>query len=168
MRTLIAAVATFALVCSASFAAEQSPAEQILFVCEHGNVKSLMAASYFNQLAAQRGLPWRAVARGVAPDSTTVPERIASALLADGVDVSEFRPAKVDAADAVQAVRIVMIGADLSTRDARDEQRIERWTDVPPASTSYDAARSSLKAHIADLLERLSRQSAGGQPDRRD
>jgi hypothetical protein len=24
---------------------------QVLFVCEHGNVKSLMAASYFNKLA---------------------------------------------------------------------------------------------------------------------
>jgi len=168
MRTLIATVATLALVCNASFAAEQSPAEQVLFVCEHGNVKSLMAASYFNQLAAQRGLPWRAVARGVAPDSTTVPERIAAALLADGVDVSEFRPAKVDASDAAEAVRIVMIGAEVPTRVTRDGQRIERWNDVPPASTSYDAARSSLKAHIADLLDQLSRQSAGGQSDRRD
>ena len=84
-----------------------------MFVCEHGNVKSLMAASYFNQLAAQRGLPWRAVARGIAPDSTTVPELIAAALRADGVDVSEFRPAKVDATDAAEAARIVMIGTDL-------------------------------------------------------
>ena len=133
MRTLIAAVATLTLVCSASFAAEQPPAEQILFVCERGSVKSLMATSYFNQLAAQRGLPWRAVSRGVAPDSTTVPKRIAAALHVSG-----------------------------------DEQRIERWNDVPPASTSYDAARSSLKAHVAELLEQLSRQSAGGQPDRRN
>ena len=168
MRTLIAVVATLALVRSASFAAEQPPAEQIVFVCEHGNVKSLMAASYFNQLAAQRGLPWRAVARGIAPDSTTVPKRIAAALLAEGVDVSEFRPAKVDATDAAEAVRIVMIGTDLPARVRGDEQRIERWNDVPPASTSYDAARSSLKTHIAELLEQLSRQPAGGQPDRRN
>jgi protein-tyrosine-phosphatase len=168
MRTLIAAVATLALVRSASFAAEQPPAEQILFVCERGNVKSLMAASYFNQLAAQRGLPWRAVARGIAPDSTTVPKRIAAALLAEGVDVSEFHPATVDANDTAEAVRIVMIGTDLPARVRGDEQRIERWNDVPPASTSYDAARSSLKAHIAELLERLSLRSAGGQPDRRN
>jgi protein-tyrosine-phosphatase len=168
MRTLISAVAILALVGSAAFAAEQPPAEQILFVCERGNVKSLMAASYFNQLAAQRGLPWRAVSRGIAPDSTTAPKRIAAALLAEGVDVSEFRPVKVDATDAAEAVRIVMIGTDLPARLGGDEQRIERWNDVPPATTSYDAARSSLKAHIADLLERLSLQSAGRQPDRRN
>jgi arsenate reductase (thioredoxin) len=168
MRTLISAVATLALVSSASFAAEQPPAEQIVFVCERGNVKSLMAASYFNQLAAQRGLPWRAVARGISPDSTTVPKNIAAALLAEGVDVSEFHPTKVDASDAAEAARIVMIGTDLPARVAGDEQRIERWNDVPPASTSYDAARSSLKAHVAQLLERLSLQSAGGQADRRN
>jgi arsenate reductase (thioredoxin) len=165
MRTLISAVATLAL-SSASFA-EQPPAEQILFVCERGNVKSLMAASYFNQLAAQRGLPWRAVARGISPDSTTVPKSIAAALLAEGVDVSEFHPTKVDATDAAEAARIVVIGTDLPARVGGDEQRIERWNDVPPASTSYDAARSSLKAHVAKLLERLSLH-AGGQPDRRN
>jgi hypothetical protein len=42
------------------------------------------------------------------------------------------------------------------------EQRIERWNDVPPASTSYDATRTSLKAHIAELLERLLREPPGG------
>jgi arsenate reductase (thioredoxin) len=167
MRTLISAFATLAL-SNASFPAEQPPAGQILFVCERGNVKSLMAASYFNQLAAQRGLPWRAVARGISPDSPTVPKSIAAALLAEGVDVSEFHPAKVDATDAAEAARIVMIGTDLPARVAADEQRIERWNDVPPASTSYDAARSSLKAHVAKLLQRLSLQSADGQPDRRN
>ena len=154
MRTLISAVATLALVHSVSFAAEQPPAEQILFVCEHGNVKSLMAASYFNQLAAQRGLPWRAVSRGICAGFDDSAKDIAAALLAEGVDVSEFRPTKVDATDAAEAVRIVMIGTDLPAGVAGDEQRIERWNDVPPASTSYDAARSSLKAHIAELLER--------------
>jgi len=33
------------------------PDSQVLFVCEHGNVKSLMASSYFNQLARERHLP---------------------------------------------------------------------------------------------------------------
>jgi hypothetical protein len=82
--------------------------------------------------------------------------------------VSEFHPAKVDATEAAEAARIVMIGTDLPARIGGDQQRIERWNDVPAASTSYDAARSSLKAHVAKLLERLSLQSAGGQPDRRN
>ena len=63
------------------------PTPQVLFVCEHGNVKSLMAASYFNQLAAKRGLRLRAISRGSAPDSTTVPPPIIAGLRTDGVDV---------------------------------------------------------------------------------
>lgn len=168
MRILASAVATLAIVSGTASAAERTPAKQVVFVCEHGSVKSLMAASYFNQLAAQRGLPWRAVSRGSMPDSTTVPKPIAAALRAEGLDVSKFRPAKIDATDAAEAARIVTIGTDLPAGVRADEQRIERWNDVPAASTSYDAARSSLKAHIAELLERLSLESAGGQSDRRN
>jgi arsenate reductase (thioredoxin) len=167
MRLLTSAIATLALVWGISSAADEASTKQVVFVCEHGNVKSFMAASYFNKLAAQRRLPWRAVARGSAPDSLTVPKPIAEALRAEGIDASVFRPAKIDAADVADAARIVTIGTDLPLGVRGEEQRIERWNDVPPASTSYDAARSSLKAHIAELLDRLSLQ-AGGQPDRRN
>jgi hypothetical protein len=32
----------------------------VLFVCEHGAAKSIIAATYFNLLAKQRGFPWTA------------------------------------------------------------------------------------------------------------
>ena len=155
MRILALVVATLAIACGVASAAEHAASKKVVFVCEHGNVKSLMAASYFNQLAAQRNLPFRAVSRGVAPDSTTVPKPIVAGLHADGVDVSDFHPSKVAAADVVDAARVVTIGAELPAGANADETRIEHWDDVPPASTSYDAARSSLKAHVAELLDRL-------------
>ncbi|MBA4056850.1 MAG: hypothetical protein C0490_19205, partial [Marivirga sp.] len=43
---------------------------KIVFVCEHGAAKSVIAADYFNKLAKERGLPWEAVCRATAPDST--------------------------------------------------------------------------------------------------
>src|SRR5690242_15420164 len=42
--------------------------ETILFVCEHGSAKSVIAAAHFKRLAEQRGLPHRAIARGINPD----------------------------------------------------------------------------------------------------
>ena len=36
----------------------------VLFVCEHGAAKSVIAAAEFNRLAEQRGLAWRATFRG--------------------------------------------------------------------------------------------------------
>jgi hypothetical protein len=35
----------------------------ILFVCEHGAAKSVIAAAYFDKLAKERGLNYRAVFR---------------------------------------------------------------------------------------------------------
>jgi len=149
----LALVATLALV--GGSAAADDAATRVVFVCEHGNVKSLMAASYFNQLAAQRGLPFHAVSRGVTPDSTTVPQAIVTGLHTDGFDVGDFHPVKITSADVAGAVRTVAISTDLPASMRVDEQTIERWTDVPPASSDYDAARVSLQAHVAALLDRL-------------
>ena len=47
----------------------------IVFVCLHGSVKSQMAAAHFNRIARERGLPFVAVSRGIAVDSS-IPARI--------------------------------------------------------------------------------------------
>ena len=154
----IVAISTFALTlgCSVSKSYAQTHDSQVLFVCEHGNVKSLMAVSYFNQLAQQRRLPLRAVSRGTAPDSTTVPPAIIQGLRGDGFDVSSFHPSAVRVSDISASQRVITIGAKLPT-DAQSAARLktEQWNDVPPASVDYGAARDSLKAHIKKLVEQL-------------
>ena len=42
-------------------APEPKPAGTVLFICEHGSAKSVVAAAHFNQIAADRGLPYRAI-----------------------------------------------------------------------------------------------------------
>jgi hypothetical protein len=37
----------------------------IVFVCEHGAAKSVIATEYFNKLARERGLPYRPTFRGI-------------------------------------------------------------------------------------------------------
>lgn len=162
----LAATAIALLIACGASAAEDIARRQIVFVCEHGNVKSLMAASYFNQLAEQRRLPFRAISRGSAPDSTMVPKPIATGLRADGVDVSDFRPERLAADEAAAAARIVAIGTELPADARTSEPRIERWDDVPPASSDYAAARAALKAHIADLVRRLEQAAGSSPPDR--
>ena len=89
------------------------PSKTVVFVCEHGNVKSLIAREWFNRLAAERGLELRAESRGVTPESS-VPPAIAEALRGDGFDVSAFEPRGFSAADASRGIRVVGIGVDLS------------------------------------------------------
>lgn len=156
-RAIGAGIVAVMTACTTPPSSLEPPVEQVLFVCEHGNVKSLMAASYFNQLAQERGLPFRGVSRGSAPDSTTVPPAIIAGLHADGFDVGAFRPAAVSAADVSASERVITIGTELPATAGVAGSTVEQWNDVPPASTHYDASRDSLKAHIKTLVEQLGR-----------
>jgi len=156
IRIIAISVFVLTLGCSVSKSYAQTRDSQVLFVCEHGNVKSLMAASYFNQLAQERGLPFRAVSRGTALDSTTVPLAIIQGLRGDGFDVSSFHPLAVKASDVSASQRVITIGATLpSDAQAVAHPKTEQWNDVPPASVDYGSARDSLKRHIKKLVEQL-------------
>ena len=136
--------------------AQAATRSQVLFVCEHGNVKSLMAASYFNQLAQERQLSFHAVARGSKPSSKTVPPVIVQELRRDGFDVSKFHPSKVSLSDVSASERVVLIGTTLPP-EAWEEgaSKIEQWNDVPPADVDYAATRESLKSHVTKLVDQL-------------
>ncbi len=138
----------------------QAPASQVLFVCEHGNVKSLMAASYFNRLSEERGLAARAISRGTAPDSTTVPGAIVGSLKGDGFDVSGFRPVAVSAADVSASGVVITIGTSLPSGAEVPGVTPETWNDVPPASLDYPASRAVLQEHIRQLIDRLGHSSS--------
>jgi len=126
----------------------------ILMVCEHGSVKSLMAASLFNKASAQRGLPYHATARGVSPDPS-VPRAIATSLADEGFDVWNFVPSKFSTTDLLSAERVVLIGLDTKALDGLASGPVESWLDVPAASVDYSAARASLVKHIDALLDKL-------------
>jgi len=133
----------------------QASASPVVFVCQHGNVKSLMAASYFNQMAEHRGLTVRAVARGSAPNSDTVPAPIAQKLQGDGFEVSGIHPSAVNASDVSGSQLVVTIGTTLPGDAQAPASKLEAWNDVPPADADYGATRSSLKSHIDKLLDQL-------------
>lgn len=126
----------------------------VVLVCEHGNVKSLIGASLFDEVASQRGLPFRAVSRGVTPE-VSVPPKIAAALRGEGIDVANFKPQRLTSLDVSGALRVVAIGVDLTSFSAAAHAPIEEWVDVPPASIDYAAARAALLRHIDALLDSL-------------
>lgn len=129
-------------------------AAPVVFVCEHGNVKSLIGATLFDQVARERGLPYRAVSRGVHPE-TSVPTKIADALRADGIEVADYKPQQLTPMDVSGALRVVSIGADLSAFSLGARRPIEEWTDVPPATADYAASRAALLRHIGRLLDEI-------------
>jgi arsenate reductase (thioredoxin) len=122
----------------------------VVFVCEHGSVKSVIAAEWFNRLAAERGMKARAVARGVTVDPS-VPAGVADALQRDGFDVRGFTPRAFDADEATAASRVVSFGAQLPPNTAA----VTTWSGVPPASERYEEARDDIRSRVEALLAEL-------------
>ena len=134
--------------------ATEAQSATVVFVCEHGSAKSLVAASLFDRMAKEKGVAARAISRGTAPDPS-VPEVVVQALRGDGFDVSSFRPQALTEADAAASARLIAIGVDLGPLAAKAGPRALRWDGVPPVSTSYPEARRDLVARIERLLEEL-------------
>lgn len=130
----------------------------ILFLCSHGGAKSVMAAAYFNELAAARALPFTATAAAAEDPYAAVPEPVAELLERDGCDVRSFRPRAVVAEDVEGAAKVVAIGCDpasLAVDGELREERLERWDDVPQASEDLEGAAAAIRRRIAALAEEL-------------
>lgn len=123
----------------------------VLFVCLHGSAKSLIAAEYFNRLAAARGLPARATSAGTEPDDA-IPPRVTQGLGADGIDVQGRQPRRPMQADVDGSVVVVTFACDLGDLASR-APRIERWDDVPAVSEDFKRARDVIVTRVTTLLE---------------
>lgn len=128
--------------------------DAILFLCPHGGAKSVMAASFFNQLAEQGGLPFTATAAAAEDPYAAVPEPVVNLLRREGVDVRSYAPRHVESGDVDAAATVVTIGCDLRALDV-PAGPIEPWDDVPMASEDLDGSASAIRRHVAELIEDL-------------
>jgi hypothetical protein len=119
----------------------------VLFVCQHGAAKSIMAARYLTQLAQARGLDITAAAAGVEPDEV-IPPHVIAGLQEDGLDLQQEAP---------QPAEIVVSFACDLTALTEDAERFVQWTGVPAVSDGYDAARSAILSRLPAILDELNR-----------
>src|SRR2546428_13798126 len=112
MTALLLALVTHVLVADAQSSQTSTASPTIVFVCEHGAAKSVIATAYFNKLAAERGLPYRATFRGTSPQAE-LSERTVQALHADRIVVPTGKPTAIGQADIEGATPIFAIGRTL-------------------------------------------------------
>jgi len=126
--------------------------QTVVFVCEHGAAKSVVATAYFNKLAAERGLPFRATFRGTSPqDNLSV--RAVEGLKADGLAVPSGQPAAISDQDVAGATHIFAIGCTLPD-NARRSGKASDWSDVPD-DQGYAPMRDAIVRHVKQLLDEL-------------
>jgi protein-tyrosine-phosphatase len=122
----------------------------IVFVCEHGAAKSVIATAYFNKLAAERGLPYRATFRGTSPqDDLSV--RAVAGLKEDGLAVSSGKSAAITHGDVANATHIFPIGCTLPD-EAQRSGKADDWSDVPD-DKGYGPMRDAIVRHVTALLD---------------
>lgn len=127
---------------------------RVLFVCEHGSAKSVIAAALFNARATARKLPLRAESRGVEPDPTLMPAAV-TGLRADGLVPGQATPVPIGRADVQRASLIVAF--DPLPPDLAAGARVVVWN-VPPVSVDYAASRDAMLSRIDALLDELAPQ----------
>jgi protein-tyrosine-phosphatase len=124
----------------------------VVFVCLHGSVKSQMAAAHFNRIASERGLPFTAISRGIEVD-TSIPTRIRDGLNLDGLAPTDDIPIGLTADEAGRATKVVAF--DTVPDERRGTSEVTYWSDVPPATKDYAAARDVIVRHIDTLVPTL-------------
>jgi len=128
-----------------------SSSPTILFVCEHGAAKSIIAAAYFNKLASETNSDMRASARGTNPDAELSPKTIMG-LGRDGLTPTESIPTKLSLADVESAQQIITF-CELPD-EYQNKVTIEQWDDIPPVSENYEAARDAIIDRLKHLLNK--------------
>lgn len=157
VRGFLGVLATFALSMAPGFPSRGAVEERaaasavVVFVCEHGSAKSVVAASHFNALAAARGLDVRAVARGTVPDAE-LPAGVLAGLARDGREPATHKPTKLEPNEVVQALRVIAF-LDLPA-DIDPDHRADRWQ-VPAVSVDYEAARAIIVQQVEALFDEL-------------
>ena len=135
-----------------SFVQSAAPSPSVIFVCEHGAAKSVIATAYFNKLATERGLPYRATFRGTTPqDDLSV--LAVEGLKADGVAIPSGKPSAISKADVSGATHIFAIGCTLPATAAKSGKASD-WADVPDGQ-GYAPMRDAIVRHVTALLDDL-------------
>jgi len=127
----------------------------VVFVCEHGAAKSVIATAYFNKIAAERGLRARATYRGVNPQADLSVSAM-KGLKEDGLGVDEHKPSAINQSDVDGASVIFAIGCTLPA-SASASGKAGSWDDVPD-DRGYGPTKDAIKRHVEELVDRLLKQ----------
>lgn len=127
-----------------------STSPEVLFVCQHGAAKSVVAARHFAKLAKARGLSIDAAAAGIEPYEA-IPQNVIDGLRDDGVDDEDTAPQALTREMVENAQIVVSFGCDLSALVA-GSARVIQWHDVPAVSDGYDVARTEILSRLQDIL----------------
>ena len=132
---------------------QQTPPRKVVFVCEHGAAKSIIAKAEFERLAKEKGIAVEVVSRGTTPDAE-IAAGVRKGLLADGTDLGSAKPVKISAKDLKGAAAVVTFGPDLAEWMPKGMKALD-WSAAPSPGKDYREARDYIRKQVEGLVGEL-------------
>ena len=126
---------------------------RVLFICPHGAAKSVLASSYFRQMAKDRGLNVHVDFAGTEPDPQLSPKAV-ERLNARGYMPPSGSPRKVTREELASADLVISIGCEVDGL-APEPAKVRHWDDVPSPSDDFDRADDVILERVTQLVAEL-------------
>jgi hypothetical protein len=129
--------------------------KKVIFVCEHGAGKSVVAAAYFNKIAKDRNLDWEASCRGTDPDEeVSTPTK--DGLRADNLLDPTLSPKKLAQGDTSNLEKIILFTK--LPDDFNTSIKSEDWSSLPNIDAKYEVRRDALIKKINEFFDSIEKQ----------
>jgi arsenate reductase (thioredoxin) len=124
----------------------------VIFVCEHGAAKSIIAATYLNKIAKERGVNLQAFARGTDPD-LGLSRHAVTGLIEDGLTPIQLTPQKLLPEELETAQTVISFNPLPDSYP--NKSIIQYWENVPSVGENYSQARDVILNRINHLVNDL-------------
>jgi arsenate reductase len=132
----------------------KADSQTVVFVCEHGTVKSVLALAWFRKYAAERGLAVRAVSRGTALDPA-IPAPVIAGMQREGISPGPFTPTLFSDSDIAKAALVVSFDNPDAQSRAAGRTKTSGWNNLPAVSADYRVASDTIRARVKRLVDSL-------------
>lgn len=130
--------------------------KKVIFVCEHGAGKSVVAAAYFNKIVKDRNLDWEASCRGTNPDEeVSAPTK--EGLRSDNLLDPKLSPQKLAQGDTSNVEKIILFTK--LPDDFKTTINSEDWSSIPNIDAKYEVRREALIKKINEFFDSLEKQN---------
>lgn len=125
----------------------------ILFLCPHNAAKSVIAETFFNQMAMVRGLNYHAASAGTDPDDAVM-ESVVNYMRGGGAELSTYQPRMVTEDDLANATWVVWMDSSEPALPSHNHELII-WSDIPAVSDGVDPAVDVILRYLRALMDDL-------------
>jgi len=128
----------------------------IVFVCNYGFDKSVVAASYFNEVMKDKRFHYEAISRAAEANqrkTKSIPTAILTDLLSTGLTLQTTDITTLSEAEITSAYKVICL--DKPNENLKDNQKLIFWEDIPPLKADAQNTTSIIKEKVDNFVKKI-------------